>query len=208
MHAEHQHRGREHHHVVDGERLHGAPRQRHVAVHVGLGDNLTLAVLVRNAPADALVAQAEIAVEAVRRRIEPLVLEMDRLLAHHRVFDIGDDLLPRHRLDVMGVDVADQPVVIFAPDRIALGMGEQVARVGVDIGLLRSEQLRHGSGGCVRCGCPPKHVAGWGDRVIHNPGKTSDLAPPRITRSRRCGPSIRATRDAPALRLVRPAAIP
>ncbi len=49
----------------------------------------------------------------------------------------------------MGVDVADQPVVILAPDGVALGVGEEVAGVGVDVGLLRGELLRDGGGGCV-----------------------------------------------------------
>ncbi len=149
MHAEEQHRRREHHHVIDRHGVHGAPRQRHVAMHVGLGDGLAPVVLVRDASADALIAQPKIADEPVGRRADAIALEVECLLAHHRIFDVGDDLLPRHRLDVMGVDVADQPVAVFALDRIALGMGEEVARVGIDVDLLRREELRNGGGRCV-----------------------------------------------------------
>jgi hypothetical protein len=74
---------------------------------------------------------------------------VDRLLAHHRIFDVLDDLLPRHRLDVMGVDVADEPVMVFAPDRVLPRVGEEIAGIGEDVGLLRREQLGHVGGGRI-----------------------------------------------------------
>jgi hypothetical protein len=149
MHAEEQHRGRKYHHVVDGERIHRAPRQHDIAMDAAFRDRFALPVLVRDAGADALVAQAEIAVEAVGRGIDALGLEMDRLLAHDGIFDVADDLLPRHGLDVMGIDVADEPVAVFALDRILPRMGEDVARVGEDVDLLWRDQLGNGGGGCV-----------------------------------------------------------
>ena len=76
-----------------------------------VGDLLALAVLVRDAAADALITQTEIAVEAVGRSAEAVLVEVHRLLADHRILDVLHDLRPRHRLDVMGVDVADEPVV-------------------------------------------------------------------------------------------------
>ena len=57
MHAEKQHRRREHHHVVDAERIHRPARQDDVAMHVGLLDDFALPVLMRDAAADRLVAQ-------------------------------------------------------------------------------------------------------------------------------------------------------
>src|SRR4030088_329259 len=116
---------------------------------VGLGDGLALAVLVGDAAAHALVTQPDVAVEPVGRRADALVHEMDGLLAHHRVFDVADDLLPGDGLDVMGVDVADQPVLEVAPARVALGMGQQLAGIGEDACLLRRQQLRDGSGGRI-----------------------------------------------------------
>jgi hypothetical protein len=149
MHAEKQHRGREHHHVVDRERLHGAAGERDVAVHVGLGDGLALAVLVRDAAADALVAQADVAVEPVGRCADALVHEVDRLLADHRVLDVADDLLPRHGLDVVGVDVADQHVLEIAPAGVALGMRQDLAGVGEDARLLGRQQIWNRSRGRI-----------------------------------------------------------
>ena len=42
---------------------------------------------------------------------DPVVLEADGVVAHHRVLDMLDDLLPRHGLDVVGIDVGDEPVL-------------------------------------------------------------------------------------------------
>ena len=121
MHAEKQHRRREHHHVVDAERIHRPARQGDVAMDVGFLDDFALAVLMRDASADRLIAQSEIAVEPVRRRADPLGLKSHRVVANHGILDIGDDLLPGHGLDVMGVDVADEPVLQTAPDAHCAG---------------------------------------------------------------------------------------
>src|SRR5262249_56972459 len=110
-------------------------RQGAVALHGGPGPGPALAVLARDAPADALITQREIAVEPVGRRAHALVHEMHGLLAHHRILDEADDLLPRHRLEMMGVDVADQPVLEIALPRVALGMRQDFARVGEDADL-------------------------------------------------------------------------
>src|ERR1700733_8487372 len=98
---------------------------------IGLLDDFRLPVLMRNTTADRLIAQPEVAIEPVRRRADPLSLPSYRVIAHDRVFDIGDDLFPRHRLDVMGVDVADEPILQSAFDRIAPSVREDVAGIGV-----------------------------------------------------------------------------
>ena len=118
-------------------------------MHVGLFDDLALAVLVRDAAADRLVAQPEVAVQPVGRRADALGLKPHRVVAHHRVLDVGDDLLPRHGLDMVGVDVADEPVLQAAPDRVAPGMREDVAGVGVDVDLLDGAKIAARS--CREC---------------------------------------------------------
>src|SRR6185437_7113874 len=113
-----------------------------VAMHAGLLDGLALAVLMRDASADRLITQPKVAIEPVGRGAKPLVLEPDRVVAHDGVLDIGDDLLPGDRLDVMGVDVADEPVLQAAPDRVAPGVREDIAGVGMNGDLLDRRKLR------------------------------------------------------------------
>ena len=92
--------------------------------------DLALAVLVRDAAADRLVAQAEIAVQAVGRRADPLRLEAHRVVADDRILDVGDDLLPGHGLDVVGVDVDRRTSPAARAGARAPGMREDVAGVG------------------------------------------------------------------------------
>ena len=109
-------------------------------MHVGRLDLFALAVLVRDAAADRLIAQAEIAVEAVGNA-DPVLLEAHRIVADDRVLDVLDDLAPRHRLEVMGVDVADQPVGEAALARVLAGVREDVARIGEDVDGLHRQRL-------------------------------------------------------------------
>jgi hypothetical protein len=137
MHAEKQHRRREHHHVVDAERIHGPAGQGNVAVDSGFLDDFPLAVLVGDSSADRLIAQPEVAVQPIGRRADPLGLKSHRVVADHGILDVGDDLLPGHRLDMVRVDVANEPVLQSAQDGVAPGMREDVAGVGMNVDLLQ-----------------------------------------------------------------------
>src|SRR5437016_1018731 len=111
-------------------------------MHASLLDNFPLTVLVRDASADRLIAEPKIAIESVGRGGEAVGLEPDCVVADDGVLDIGDDLLPRDGLDMMGVNVADEPVLQAAPDCIALGMREDVAGVGMNGDFLDRRILR------------------------------------------------------------------
>ena len=67
MHAEHQHRGREHHHVIDAHRIHGALHQRHLGMGAPAGHRFGQALLVRNAAEHVLMQKSRRRVEKARR---------------------------------------------------------------------------------------------------------------------------------------------
>ena len=143
MQADEKHGRREDDHVVDAERIHRPARERYVTVHAGVVDLFAQSVLMRDAAAHALVAQAEIAVEAIRRRADAVALEVQGLVADDRIVDELDDLAPRHGLDMVCVDVDDEPVVQVAPARGEPGVLEDLAAVGRGVDHLRRQQLRH-----------------------------------------------------------------
>ncbi len=109
---------------------------------IGFLDDFPLTVLMRDAPADRLIAQSEVAVQPVGRGAEPLRLEPHRVVAHNRILDVGDDIFPGYGFDMMGIDVADKPVLEPAQQRVASGMGEDVAGVGMNADLLYGRILR------------------------------------------------------------------
>ena len=112
-------------------------------MNTGLLDLLAQTVLMRDAAADALVAQAEIAVEAVGRSANAVLVEMQRLVAHDRIVDVLHDLVPRHGLDVVRVDVDDEPLMQLAPAGGETGMLEDLAAVSRGVDDLRRQHLRH-----------------------------------------------------------------
>ena len=125
MHAEHQHRGRKHHHVIDAHRIHGALNQRHLGVGAAARDGFAEPLLVRDAAEDVLVEHA-------RRGIE----EAGRVAAffegaRHLLVDVAlhpiDDFGPERRLGDMGVDVDDEIIVLFS---VLGGVREDVTGVG------------------------------------------------------------------------------
>ena len=108
----------------------------------GFLDDFPLAVLMRDASTHRLVAQSEVAIEPIGRRAEPLRLEPHRVVADDGVLDVGDDLLPGDGFDMVGVDVAHEPILQPASDRVAPGVGEDVAGVGMNADLLYRRILR------------------------------------------------------------------
>ena len=123
-------------------------------MHARVVDRLAQVVVVGDAAAYGLVAKPEVAVQAVGRRADPFRMVAHRVVANDRVFDVLDDLLPGDGLDVVGVDVAQVPVLEPALAGVALGMLQHVARVGVDVDLLHRRGLR--SDGAMHVhGAPP-----------------------------------------------------
>ena len=109
---------------------------------IGFFDDLPLTVLMRDTPADRLITKSKVAVQSIRRRAEPLRLKSHRVVPDDGILDVGDDLFPGHRFNMMGVDVADEPILQAALERVAPGMREDVARVGVNVDLLYGRILR------------------------------------------------------------------
>ena len=130
MHAEREHGGREHHHVVDAERIHGALRELHLTMQPGRG-RLGQLLLVHDAAGDVLVERT-IGVQQTRRRAA--IAEGFRDVTQHVVIDAVGDLGPERGLVDVGVDIDDQPVLeLFRGRR---GLGEVVAGVGARGNLL------------------------------------------------------------------------
>ncbi len=68
MHAKHQHRRREHHHVIDTHRVHGALDQRHLGVGAAARHGLAEALLMRNTSEHVLIEHAGSCIEEPGRR--------------------------------------------------------------------------------------------------------------------------------------------
>src|SRR4029079_6499226 len=110
--------------------------------NTGFLDLLAQAVLMRDAAADALVAQAEIAIEAVGRSADAVLVKMQRLVAYDRIVDVLHDLVPRHGLDVVRVDVDDEPLMQLAPAGGETGMLEDLAAVHRGVHAPRVARVR------------------------------------------------------------------
>jgi hypothetical protein len=137
VHAEREHRGREHHHVVDAERVHGALRELHLAMQPGRR-RLGQLLLVHDAAGDVLVERAV----GVQQAGDAAVAERLGDVAQHVVVDALGDLRPERGLVDVSVDVDDQPVLELLRGR--RGLGEIVARVGARGNLLELGDLGRG----------------------------------------------------------------
>ena len=124
--AELQHRRGKQHGDVDAHGVHPAPRQRHVAVHAGLGLLDPAQRIARHAAAHVLVA------DAARHHADALgvagVRHLGELL-HHRVGHVFQDLVERLQLVVVRVDVDDRELVVVALLGLARGMRQHLAGV-------------------------------------------------------------------------------
>ena len=112
-------------------------------------DLLAQPVLVRDAAADALITQAKVAVEAVGRGAEAVLVEVQRLIADHRILDVLHDLAPRHRLDMVRIDVDDEPVLQLAPQRGVTCVPQNLAAVGRGVDDLGRQHLRNADDGLI-----------------------------------------------------------
>ena len=74
---------------------------------------------------------------------DAVAVEVERLIADHRIVDVLHDLLPRHGLDVVRVDVDHEPVLQLSSPRGGLGMPEDFAAVGRGVDHLGRQHLRH-----------------------------------------------------------------
>ena len=121
--SQRQHRRREEAGLIDAERVHPALRQRNVAVDAGGRLFLVPAPVARDAARHLLV-------RAARRSDAAFAHALDlRLVAHHRVLDIFEDLLERLGLVMVRVDVDDAEILVFPLRRLLGRMGEQGRRV-------------------------------------------------------------------------------
>ena len=138
VHAEREHRGREHHHVVDAHGVHGALGELHLAMQAGRR-RLGQLLLVHDAAGNVLVERT-VGVQQAGRRAA--VAERFGDVAQHFVVDAVGDLRPERGLVDVGVDVDDQVVLELLGRR--RGLGQIVARVGARGNLLELGDPRGG----------------------------------------------------------------
>ena len=143
VHAEHQHRGGEHHLVVEAHGVHGAARQLGEMVALAAVDGLGQRHLMGNAAVDVLEGHARLGIE--QRRIGGAGPHRHRLahLADHVVVDEIDDLGPELGLGDVRVDVDEE--IVLHPLGLDGGVREDVARVGLDGDLLELSDLPYRS---------------------------------------------------------------
>ena len=126
MQAELQHRRGKQHGDVDAHGVHPAPRQRHVAVHAGLGLLDPAQRIARDAAAHVLVA------DAARHDADALgvagVRHLGELL-HHRVGHVLQDFVEQLQLVVMRVDIDDRELVVAALLGLPRGVRQHLAGV-------------------------------------------------------------------------------
>ena len=124
--AELQHRRGKQHGDVDAHRVHPAPRQRHVAMHAGLGLLDPAQRIARHAAAHVLVA------DAARHHADALgvagVRHLGELL-HHRVGHVFEDFVEQLQLVVVRVDIDDRELVVVALLGLLGGVGQHLAGV-------------------------------------------------------------------------------
>ena len=136
MHAEIEHRRREHDHVVEMEGIDGAADQRDVAVDAVVVDRLAELRLVRHAPAIVLVAQREIAVESVGRAAGAVLEMVERGVTLHLVLDILADRRPGFDFHMVRVGIDDHQILEVVLLALELAVGENVPRIGRGVNFL------------------------------------------------------------------------
>ena len=133
VHADFEHGLRKQDLDVDAHGLDRAPHQGQVAMPpVAHVDVLAQSGLMGDAAVDVLkgdarrmVAQGELA------RIRPDLRHHLAVAAQHRILDVIEDFAPGVELDVVRIDVHDVVVVKVVALNIALGVGQDFARIGV-----------------------------------------------------------------------------
>jgi len=99
-------------------------------------DFFTTGRLMRDASADVLIPEREIAVQAVWWRTGPVQDHFFGLCADNRIINIGDDLTPGFRLRVMGIDIGDEYVVEITFVCLLARLCENIPRVRIGRDLL------------------------------------------------------------------------
>ena len=138
MHAEREHRGREHHHVIDAQRIHGALGELHLTMQAGRR-RLGQLLLVHDAAGHVLVERA-VGVQQAGRRAA--VAERLGDVAQNLVVDAVGDFRPERGFVDVGIDVDDEPVLQLLLGR--RGFGQIVAGVGTRGNLLELGNPRRG----------------------------------------------------------------
>src|SRR5258708_570001 len=103
---------------------------------IGFFYDFPLTILVRDTSTYRLIAESKVAIQSIRRRADPLRLKSHRVVPDDGIFDVGDNLFPRYCFNVVGVDIANEPILQASLDCVAPGIREDVSRVRVDIDLL------------------------------------------------------------------------
>ena len=144
MQAELEHRRGEQHRDIDAHGVHPAPRQRHVAVHAGLGLLDPAQRIADRAAAHVLVA------DAARHHADAFgvagVRHLGELL-HHRVGHVFEDFVERFELVVVRVDVDDRELVVVALLGLPRGVRQHLAGVElVDLhaAVVAEREIHHG----------------------------------------------------------------
>ena len=128
MHAEHQHRRREHDHVIDTHRVHGALHQCDLGVGSAARHGFAKALLVRDAAEHVLLQHARRCIEKAGRRTAAVLKGARHLLVDVAVHAV-DDFRPECRLGNVGIDIDDE--IIVEPGFLG-GVGKDIAGVGLD----------------------------------------------------------------------------
>ena len=140
MQSQLQHRGGEHHLVIDAQRVHGALRHDDVGVDGVVPDVFEAhAAGMLDAAGDILEIEARLGVQEPAGIAAVGPLERLRHVAHDRILDVLDDARPRAVLEMMRVDIDHQNVVEPALLLLALGMGQHVAGRSSAVELLDIE---------------------------------------------------------------------
>ena len=112
-------------------RIHGALHQRHLRMGVSARHSFGQTLLMRDAAEHVLVQHAGRGIEEAGRRAAA-ILERARHLPVDIAVHAIDDFRPECRLGDMSVDIDNE---IIVEPRFPRGVGENVARVGLDIDL-------------------------------------------------------------------------
>ena len=92
--------------------------------------------LMRNTPADVLVAQRQIAVNSIGRAAGAVNHMIQRHLPLHLVLDIATDIAPGFDFHVMGIGIDDDDVVKIIFLALELAVGKNISGVGLGCDFL------------------------------------------------------------------------
>src|SRR5258707_9053792 len=166
---------------------------------IGLLYDFPLAILMRDPSAYRLIAKSKVAIQSIWRRANPLCLESYRVVPDNGILDVGDDFLPGHCFNVVGIDVANEPILQTSLDRVAPGVREYVPRVRMNVDLLYGRILRPDLALNIHDCSPGEYVSSSGRRRYQS---ASSIGP-------RCSArSISETAESNSVGVISPSRVP